>query len=34
MSDEAAFEQAILASPDDDVAHLVYADCPEERGDE
>jgi uncharacterized protein (TIGR02996 family) len=33
MSTERAFEQAILASPEDDALRLVYADWLEEQGD-
>jgi uncharacterized protein (TIGR02996 family) len=34
MSDEAAFLNAILASPQDDAPRLIYADWLDERGDE
>src|SRR4029450_634982 len=32
MSDEAALLRAIIASPEDDDARLVYSDCLEEHG--
>src|SRR5262245_26732826 len=33
MNDHHAFQQAILANPDDDAPRLIYADWPEEQGD-